>query len=196
MQLLRRWWVYPLILIGAVVLVFSVFSSMSTHVETDLDDFIVAARAGDVTAIEVSRDEREIRYKLEGYSQTHETRKERSDSLRELLLGAGFSADEVRALSVRYDEGEAGLVSLALNFLPIFIILGILVFFLRMAQRAQTWRWQLVGLVMNVDPICRATVNPGSANGTSTFQGVTYHFCSAEHKGQFDSNPVKYLLQK
>jgi len=82
-----------------------------------------------------------------------------------------------------------------LQFLPVVIIVGILFFFLRQAAGAQR-RWPFSMAVTNFDPVCRASVNPGSSAGSSTFMNNTYYFCSTEHKEQFDAAPAKYLLQK
>ena len=46
------------------------------------------------------------------------------------------------------------------------------------------------------DPVCGMEVDPKEAAGKSTFQNVTYYFCSQRCKEDFDANPVKYLLRK
>ncbi len=46
------------------------------------------------------------------------------------------------------------------------------------------------------DPVCGMDVDPKEAAGKSSFQGVTYYFCSVRCKEDFDADPVKYLLKK
>ena len=36
-------------------------------------------------------------------------------------------------------------------------------------------------------------VNPVRASGSSSYEGVTYNFCSLECKQKFDADPTKYL---
>ncbi|HLK50261.1 MAG TPA: YHS domain-containing protein, partial [Bryobacteraceae bacterium] len=43
------------------------------------------------------------------------------------------------------------------------------------------------------DPVCGMAVDPGHAAGASTYQGKTYHFCSAGCVAKFESNPERYL---
>ena len=45
---------------------------------------------------------------------------------------------------------------------------------------------------MEKDSICGMTVDPKRAAGSSTYQGKTYHFCSAGCKATFDKNPARY----
>jgi len=196
-QLLRRWWIYPIGLVVAVGIVFTVFSS-GNDTDTSLRDFTDFVRAGQVTSIRVSRDDRRIEYTLEGSEETYETRKEARVPLRDVLVDAGVTEDEIDQIDVEFGAADSDLqwVSLILNFLPIIIILGIVLFFFRMAMNPQKLRAQMLGLVTNVDPVCGMTVNPGSSAGTSTFQGIAYYFCSAQQKEQFDADPVKHLLQK
>lgn len=42
------------------------------------------------------------------------------------------------------------------------------------------------------DPVCGMEVDPENAAGSSTYQGVTYYFCSEDCKRQFDADPSKY----
>ena len=42
------------------------------------------------------------------------------------------------------------------------------------------------------DPICGMDVDPGYAAGTSTYEGVTYYFCSPGCKRTFDRDPARH----
>lgn len=43
------------------------------------------------------------------------------------------------------------------------------------------------------DPVCGMDVDTGASKLTSSYQGQTYHFCSAGCKQAFDSGPDRYL---
>ena len=43
------------------------------------------------------------------------------------------------------------------------------------------------------DPVCGMDIDPGTAAGTSEYQGKTYYFCSLGCKKSFDKEPEKYL---
>ncbi|MEJ2690181.1 MAG: YHS domain-containing protein [Deltaproteobacteria bacterium] len=45
---------------------------------------------------------------------------------------------------------------------------------------------------MAKDPICNMKVDETKAKYTSTYQGKTYYFCSADCKKAFDLNPALY----
>lgn len=47
-----------------------------------------------------------------------------------------------------------------------------------------------------IDPVCRMTIDPKSAAGSSLYKGVPYYFCSPHCKGRFDANPESYIGKK
>lgn len=47
---------------------------------------------------------------------------------------------------------------------------------------------------MEKDPVCGMQVNPSQAPAQTTYQGKTYHFCSAGCAATFDQNPEQYVL--
>jgi Cu+-exporting ATPase len=46
------------------------------------------------------------------------------------------------------------------------------------------------------DPVCGMTIDEKDAAATSTYQGKTYHFCSAKCKEKFDKEPASYVQNK
>jgi len=42
------------------------------------------------------------------------------------------------------------------------------------------------------DPVCGMNVDETKTKHSSTFQGETYHFCSAGCKARFDADPAGY----
>jgi YHS domain-containing protein len=188
-SLLKKWWVWPIILVVLVVVLLTVFMNSSDN-ETTLDDFTAYAQDGQVTTIRVSRNERDIEYELRGVDGTFETTKERQVPLNELLTEAGVSDEQISDIDIYYGETSGSpWIGLFISFLPVIIILGILIFFLTRsgAHRAK-------GVELPYDPVCKAGVDARRSAGSSTFQLVTYHFCSREHKAEFDQNPTKFLL--
>jgi YHS domain-containing protein/ATP-dependent Zn protease len=163
-------------------------------VDQSLTQFIDQARAGEVETVEV--DGRNIDYSLVGDNLTYTTRMERGDSLRDVLQDSGVDPQEFPEIKI--DEGGASnIMGLFINFLPVIIVVGILLVFLRQAQKQQqNWRTWPFSAVSDIDPVCGNKVTTAGSGGSSTFQNVTYKFCSAEHKQAFDADPIKYLLQK
>jgi YHS domain-containing protein len=43
-----------------------------------------------------------------------------------------------------------------------------------------------------MDPVCGMIIDPATAAGKSTYNGVTYYFCSLGCKASFDKDPAKY----
>jgi YHS domain-containing protein len=192
----RRWWIIPVVVVVLLIAVFTVFQSGGeSRQRLALRDFVVEVEGGNVAEAEL--DGRILSYELRDRPGVgFETELARGDSITNILLDAGIPISEHPRIIVEESSGVTNIITLIINFLPIVIILGIVFFFVRRAQRPQKMRQQLMGLVTNVDPVCGRSVDPGHAAGTSTFQDVTYQFCTPEHKEQFDADPVKYLLQK
>ena len=46
---------------------------------------------------------------------------------------------------------------------------------------------------MGLDPVCGMDVNPASAEAQSEYGGVSFYFCSAACKEQFDRDPARYI---
>jgi Cu+-exporting ATPase len=49
------------------------------------------------------------------------------------------------------------------------------------------------GDAMERDPVCGAALRPGQEGASITYQGQTFHFCSADCKRQFERNPKAYM---
>src|SRR4051794_6486023 len=44
-----------------------------------------------------------------------------------------------------------------------------------------------------VDPVCKMTIDPADAAGSSTYNGTTYYFCMPDCKEKFDADPESFL---
>ncbi|MCL7489689.1 MAG: YHS domain-containing protein [Desulfobulbaceae bacterium] len=49
---------------------------------------------------------------------------------------------------------------------------------------------------MAKDPVCNMNVDEEQARYTSTYQGKTWYFCSADCKKAFELDPEKYAAEK
>ncbi|MBI5676651.1 MAG: heavy metal translocating P-type ATPase [Nitrospirae bacterium] len=47
-----------------------------------------------------------------------------------------------------------------------------------------------------VDPVCKMTIDPKNAAGSSVYKDVTYYFCALNCKKKFDAEPEAYLGEK
>ena len=44
-----------------------------------------------------------------------------------------------------------------------------------------------------IDPVCKMTVDPATAQHKTDYQGQTYYFCAPGCKKAFEKEPEKYL---
>lgn len=49
---------------------------------------------------------------------------------------------------------------------------------------------------MAKDPVCNMNVDEEQVKYTSTYQGKTWYFCSADCKKAFELDPEKYVAEK
>jgi P-type Cu+ transporter len=49
------------------------------------------------------------------------------------------------------------------------------------------------GHQMERDPVCGMELRPGQEGASITYQGRTFHFCSAECKREFEKKPKDYM---
>lgn len=49
---------------------------------------------------------------------------------------------------------------------------------------------------MSIDPVCRMAVDFEDAEAETTYDGVTYYFCSEACKETFDLMPQEYMPPK
>ena len=185
---LRSPWVWIVIAVAALLIAFMLIPAGSDDaIERPLSEFIEDAKAGRVRSVEI--DDTELDYKLIDSEQEFSTEMEEGDTLREVLQDAGIEPEEFPPIRIKEDSLLSRIPGLIFTFLPIIVITGVLYFFLRAARGGGA------GKTRDVDPVCGKRVGAGDAAGTSTFQDVSYRFCSSECKRQFDADPVGYLLK-
>jgi Cu+-exporting ATPase len=49
---------------------------------------------------------------------------------------------------------------------------------------------------MQKDLVCGMSVDPNTAEDSTTYQGKTYYFCSTECKEKFDKRPTQFTKQQ
>lgn len=185
---LRKPWVWVLIAIVAVVILFTFLPSGRSEVDTTLRAFTENATEGLVVRVEV--DDNEIDYKLIGDDRTFTTKMEEGDTVRQILQDAGIDPADHPAIEVKEPSFASRIPGLIVAFLPIIVFVGLLYFVLRAALGATGRRTK------DIDPVCGKRVGSTDAAGSSTFQDVSYRFCSSDCKHEFDANPVRHLLKK
>lgn len=192
-SVLGKWWFWVLAVLLLLALGSAVLSGGGAgRQEMPLTQFMEAARAGEVESVEV--DDNEIKFKLTGADDTtYETKMEEGDTVRQVLQDAGIEPEDFPEIEIRAISPLGNIVGVVLQFLPVAIIVGFLVWMVRRTGEA---RGRVLFGLSETDPVCGTKVMLGSAAGSSTFQTITYRFCSPEHKQEFDSDPVKYLLEK
>lgn len=186
-NVLRKWWVWPILIVLVMSIVFTLLPAGSTAVERPLTAFVEDAKAGRVRSVEVHGSV--VEYRLKGDEQTFKSRMERDDTVRQVLQDSGIDPEDFPPIEVRAPRLWSNLPGLLFQFLPIIFIIGTLYFFLRRARAGTGSR------TAEVDPVCGKRVGAGDATGTSTFADVAYRFCSLECKQMFDADPVRYLLK-
>ena len=140
MTFLRKWWIYPLIAVLAMAVVLTVFRQ--GHAQTTLEDFKEFARNGDVTTVRLSRNDRDFEYELRGSDKTYATSKDRDVALRQVLTEAGLTEEQLNRMDIYYTGHRrtpfTWVLTLVINFLPIIVVVGIIIFFVRRSLRPRT----------------------------------------------------------
>ena len=186
-NLLRKRWVWPIIIVLVIAIVFTLLPASSTTVYEPLAEFVEHAKAGRVRSVEVNGSE--IEYRLVGDVQTFSAKMEENDTVREVLQDAGIAPEDFPPITIKKDSFWSQIPGLIFQFLPIIFFFGLLYFIVRRAVRGGD------GKTKDSDPVCGKRVGAGDATGTSTFADVAYRFCSSECKQTFDADPVRYLLK-
>ncbi len=187
MDALRKWWVWPIIILLALPVLFTLLPGGSTTVDRPLTEFIEDAKAGRVRSVEVHGSV--VEYTLKGDEQTFKSRMEQNDTVRQVLQDSGIDPEDFPPIEIREPRLWSNVPGLLFQFLPIIFIVATLYYFLRRARAGTSSR------AAEVDPVCGKRVGSGDSAGISSFADVAYRFCSSECKQTFDADPVRYLLK-
>jgi cell division protease FtsH len=132
---LRNSFIYLLILVAIVAIVYAVLASGSSgSTKQTVDDFVHSAQAGDITHVDVNG--QNVTYKLTGEDTDYSTKLEEGDTVRSVLVDAGVKpgSSNYPDVEIKGTSSLTTIFNILLTFLPILIIVGFLLFFLRQAQ--------------------------------------------------------------
>ena len=187
MDVLRKWWFWVIAIVFGIVVLFTLLPGGSTAVDRPLTEFIEDAKAGRVGSVEVHGSV--VEYTLKGDEQTFKSRMERDDTVRQALQDSGIDPEDFPPIEIREPRLWSNVPGIIFQFLPIIFLFGLLYFIVRRAVGGGG------GKTKDNDPVCGKRVGAGDAAGSSSFQDISYRFCSSECKQMFDANPVRYLLK-
>jgi cell division protease FtsH len=135
---LRNSFIYLLILVGVIAIVFTVFGTGggSSKEEVDPSQFVADVKAD--KAEEVERDGDTVTWKVISADdeKTYKFKLEKGDTVRGLLEDAGIPIEEHPEVDIK--GGGIDWFGIFINFLPLIIFGGLLIFLMRQAQGSNT----------------------------------------------------------
>jgi cell division protease FtsH len=127
---MRNSFVYLLILVAVIAIVVAFFRpSSGSSSKADISQVITDAQNERIEKIEVSGDNLKVKLS-EGT--TYSSRKESSESIREVLQDSGVTT--LPAIEVKEPSQFGNLLGILIQFLPILIFIGLILFMMRQAQ--------------------------------------------------------------
>ncbi|NOK60229.1 MAG: ATP-dependent metallopeptidase FtsH/Yme1/Tma family protein [Chloroflexi bacterium AL-W] len=133
---LKNSFVYLIILVAALALFFNYFnSSQNPEEENGIAQVIADARAGNIATIEATQGNSELIVTLNG-GESYSSRLETGDTVMQLLVDSGVVPGENSDIAVTVEPAPAwgGLLNVFSILLPVLIMIGFFVFFMRQAQ--------------------------------------------------------------
>jgi cell division protease FtsH len=131
----RNFLIYGIILVAIILSIGAVFQPDSGSREISLSEVIEKAKSGEVQSIQV--EDNILLVKINGETGVVRSRKESSSSVEEILrdnqITVGTSANAVEVI-VKGPSSFGSFFGLMINFLPLLIFGGILLFMMRQAQ--------------------------------------------------------------
>src|SRR5215207_6209855 len=132
---LRNSFVYLIILVAIIALFFTVFQpgSMDRDAQIGLNELAAAVKRGEVKRIDVNEDKLTVEIPGRG---KFVARKERQDTVPQVLSSYGVSADELSRVEYRVTDPPqfSNWLGLLVNLLPLIFFGAILLFMMRQAQ--------------------------------------------------------------
>jgi ATP-dependent Zn protease len=184
--ILRKWWVWPIIIVVIIAIVFTLLPGGSGRVEITRQTFVDHARSGSVHEIEV--DGRDVEYKLDDDEPTFRFRLAEGETVDSVLRDGGLASDELPRIRTAEHSWWEVLPLLITGFLPVMVIAMVIVAVLIALLR---WLWRkgsAVGRVFTVLP-------GGSGRVEITRQTFVDHARSdSVHEIEVDGRDVEYKL--
>ena len=132
---LRNSFVYLMIIVGVIVIIYTLVLPPGGGEEKPVSEVIAAAKNNQLDRIEVNGDRLTV-YPKGADAASYRSKLERSDSITSLLLESGVDLTAPGSVKIQ-SKGSSGLSSffgLLLNFLPLIIFGGLILFMMRQAQ--------------------------------------------------------------
>ena len=135
---LRNSFVYIMIIIGVIVIFYTLLPSFGGKAEEPFSTVIAQAQNNQISKIDVDGDKLTVypRPTGAGELEPYQSRKEKGAVLTELLVNSGAQVGPPSGVAIN-SKGSSGLSSffgLLLNFLPLIIFGGLILFMMRQAQ--------------------------------------------------------------
>jgi cell division protease FtsH len=135
---LRNSFIYLLILVGVIAIAFTLFGTGSSSSKEDVEpgQFVADVRAD--KAEDIERDGDTVTYKVATADgeKTYKFKLEEGDTVRGILEDAGIQIEEHPEVDIK--GGGIDWLSIFVNFLPLIIFGGLLIFLMRQAQGSNT----------------------------------------------------------
>jgi cell division protease FtsH len=129
---MRNSFVYLLILVAVIAIVVAFFRpSSGSSSKLDITQVIADAKAEKIEKVEVNGDD--LKVKLTD-GKTYSSRKESSDSLVTILQQSGVDSSKLPPIDVKAPSQFGDWIGLLIQFLPILIFIGLILFMMRQAQ--------------------------------------------------------------
>jgi len=181
--ILRKWWVWPIIIVVILAIVFALLlGSGSGRVEITRQTFVDHVRSGSVREIEV--DGRDVEYKLDDDGPTFRFRLAEGETVDSVLRNGGLGSGELPRIRTAEHSWWETLPVLIMAFLPAMLIVAVLI-------ALQRWLWRKGSAVGRV-----FTVLPGGYGRVQitrqTFVDHTRSGCV--HEIEVDGRDVEYKL--
>src|SRR5690349_6020809 len=129
---MRNSFVYLLILVAVIAIVVAFFRpSSGTSSKKDLSQVIADVKAGQVDKIEVKGNTLKV---TKTDKSTYSSRKEDGSSLLTILSEQQVTSDKLPPIDIKEPSQFGDWLGLLLQFLPILIFIGLILFMMRQAQ--------------------------------------------------------------
>ncbi|MDO8672617.1 MAG: ATP-dependent zinc metalloprotease FtsH [Dehalococcoidia bacterium] len=129
---LRNSFIYLLILVAVIAIYFTIFPPTAGSQSMDITSVVEEARKGNIQEIQVQGDSLTV---IRKDKEKFTSRKETSASMFDILQKAGIkTADGGVKVTIKEPSQFGNLLGLAINFLPLILFGGVLLFMMRQAQ--------------------------------------------------------------
>ena len=132
-NVLRKWWVWPIIILLGLAILFALLPSPADSVDVSPQRFVDDVRSGRVDEVKV--DGRDVDYKLLGDDNTYRLALNEGDTIDSVLREGGLDAGQLPRIRAEGHGWWKDVPFYTIAFLPPILIVAVLVALLR-------WLWR------------------------------------------------------